>query len=122
MKALYANASTKEKTYSAFGSLLETIKKALHLSDESLDKKIMAVRDSFYETFDRVYAEPARLRRGIPRTGREARAIRKAASARAATSARPTGRIVPPVPGDASRSRAAHCSGSPRGTSTRRTR
>jgi hypothetical protein len=59
LKALYANAPAKEKMQAAFSSLLSTIKHALHLTDGSLDEKIQAVRSSFYETFDRVYAEPA---------------------------------------------------------------
>lgn len=58
LKALYAN-TTKEKAYASFSSLLEVIKKALHLADDSLDQKIQKVREGFHETFDRVYAEPA---------------------------------------------------------------
>lgn len=58
MKALYANATGKEKMQAAFSSLLSTIKNALHLSDESLDEKVQAVRDGFYQTFDRIYSEP----------------------------------------------------------------
>ena len=58
-KALYANASPKEKLQAAFSSLLSTIKHVLHLSDESLDEKVQAVRSAFYGTFDRLYAEPA---------------------------------------------------------------
>jgi len=58
MKALYANRPAKEKMQAAFSAMWSTITNALHLSDESLDKKVMAVRDSFYQTFDRIYAEP----------------------------------------------------------------
>ena len=58
MKALYANMPAKEKMQAAFSSLLDSVKSLLHLSDGSLDQTIQAVRDGFYQTFDRVYAEP----------------------------------------------------------------
>lgn len=50
----------KVNLQAAFNSLLDTIKSVAHLADgESLDQKIQAVREGFYQTFDRIYAEPA---------------------------------------------------------------
>lgn len=56
MAALYANEGGSGQ--SLFSSLLASLKKLIHLSDGSLDEKIMEVRDAFYKTFERVY-EPA---------------------------------------------------------------
>lgn len=48
----------KVNLQTAFSSLLDTIKSVMHLSDESLDEKVSAVRSAFYDAFDRIYAEP----------------------------------------------------------------
>jgi hypothetical protein len=50
----------KTKVQEAFDAILSTIKSFAHLSNaDSLDQKVQAVRDGFYQMFDRVYAEPA---------------------------------------------------------------
>lgn len=45
--------SLKDKLHNAFAAFITDFKAAVHLSDESLDQKVMAIRDGFYRTFDR---------------------------------------------------------------------